>query len=253
MACRRGLARAGVLALVALGLAACQLPTFGSFNAPTTQGQKSFHLWQGFMIPTLLVGIFVEGLIFWAALRYRKKKRADEGLPKQTRYNLPWEAVYTIVPVLIVAGLFYFTVLAENQVTKVVHNPQTRVTVTGFRWGWRFDYTDPSGRVLASVVPPTLGHGYPQMMLPDHQVTQVTLVSRDVVHGFYIPAFDYSEYAQPGIHNRFDITPTREGVFDGKCAQYCGLRHSEMLFTVRIMSSSNFHSWLSSQEAKVPT
>lgn len=245
--------RVSLLAGVSLCLAGCRLPSFGSFDAPTTQGQKTYHLWQGFMVATLVVGVFVWALIFWAIFAYRKKKSGCDGLPKQTRYNMPWEVTYTIVPLLIVAGLFYFTVVAENQVTQVVANPQTRVTVTGFRWGWRFDYTDASGKVLTSVVPPTVGQGYPQMILPDHEVTRVTLVSRDVVHGFYIPAFDYSEYAQPGLLNKFDLTPTREGTFDGKCAQYCGLRHAQMLFTVRIMNSSDFHTWLSSQEAKVST
>ena len=73
--------------------------------------------------------------------------------------------------------------------------------------------------------------------------------SADVVHGFYIPAFNFSRYALPGVTNNFDFTPVRTGVFAGHCAQYCGLYHAEMLFSVRVVKPGAFQAWLSAQSA----
>ena len=75
--------------------------------------------------------------------------------------------------------------------------------VTAFQWGWEFQY--PSENIIV------LGHTTqdPDMVLPSGQTTQVTLVSQDVIHGFYVPEFNFSRYAQPGVTNQFDLTPTR--------------------------------------------
>ena len=96
---------------------------------------------------------------------------------------------------------------------------------------------------------------YPQLVLPDNEVVRVFLRSNDVIHGFYVHAFNFSRYAQPGVVNSFEFTPTSLGVYDGQCTQYCGLYHSEMLFSVRVMQPSNFQAWYAqkAQLQKVPT
>ena len=86
-------------------------------------------------------------------------------------------------------------------------------------------------------------------MLPDNATVRIVLNSLDTIHGFYVPAFNFSRYAQPGVTNTFDLTTSTNGVFPGQCTQYCGLYHSEMLFSVRVESQSSFDSWLSSEQA----
>jgi cytochrome c oxidase subunit 2 len=70
-----------------------------------------------------------------------------------------------------------------------------------------------------------------------------------VVHAFYVPAFLFQRNAQPGQVTRFDVTPTTLGVFDGKCATFCGIGHAQMLFTVRVVSPADFAAWLRAGEA----
>ena len=79
------------------------------------------ELWTGSVIAALIVGIAVWGLILWSVVRHRK--RGDE-LPKQTAYNLPLEIVYTIVPFLIIAGLFFYTVVVQNRVQERSDEPR---------------------------------------------------------------------------------------------------------------------------------
>ena len=114
------LARVGALGLLGvLVLSGCSTPNnnFWRFGWPagiTDQSQEMRRLWTWSVIAALIVGILVWGLIGWAVVRYRK--RGDE-LPRQTAYNLPLEIVYTIIPFLIIAVLFFFTVRAQDNVT----------------------------------------------------------------------------------------------------------------------------------------
>ncbi|TAN25227.1 MAG: cytochrome c oxidase subunit II [Actinomycetota bacterium] len=230
-----------VLALGAFSLTACNLPAFGAFRGATTQGQNEFHLWQGFILTAIVVGIVTWGALFYAVFKFR---RCGDQIPKQTHSNLKWELIYTIIPVLIVIGLFAATYVTENEITNVSSHPALRVTVVAYQWGWKFEY--PGG---VNIVPK--GANYPTLELPEGKTTTIKLVSNDVVHGFYIPEFNFSRYALPGVTNYFDFKPTRAGYFEGRCSQLCGLYHAEMLFHVRVVSSSDFNNWLTTQQQKV--
>ena len=74
------------------------------------------------------------------------------------------------------------------------------------------------------------------MVVPVGQTVQVTLVSDDVIHGFYVRDFNFSRYALPGVVNVFDLTVTHAGTYYGQCTQICGLYHSEMVFQVKAVS-----------------
>ncbi len=229
------------LAAGAVILSACNLPSFGAFRGATTQGQNEFHLWQGFIITAIFVGAITWGVLFYAVFKFRR--RGDD-IPEQTHSNVKWELIYTIIPVLIVIGLFAATYVSENQIDAVSSHPALRVTVVGFQWGWKFEY--PGG---VTIVPK--GSTYPTLELPEGKTTTIKLVSNDVVHGFYIPAFNFSRYALPGVTNYFDFTPTKAGSFVGRCSQLCGLYHAEMLFNVKVVSATEFSGWLTSQQQKV--
>ena len=252
------LRRLRTLALVSLGaiaLGGCTVPTFGAFRGATTQAHDEFKLYVGFAIAGLVVAVLVWGLMFWAIARYRRK--GDE-IPRQFHEHIPLEIVYTVIPVVIIGVLFYFTVLTENNID-ATPKPTEIVHVVAYRWGWNFSYSNASdvsqGVVIKTAAQPTLlaqpatSKQYPQLVLPEGEATQIVLVGADVIHGFYIPAFNFSRYALPGVVNRFNFNPTTTGVFRGQCNQYCGLYHSEMLFSVRVVSPAAFTKWLSAQQA----
>lgn len=242
------------LGVVAVALAGCQLPDFESFHSITKQSRATAQIWFGSVVAALAIGILVWLLIIWCVTRYRAK---GDRIPKQTRYNHKWELIYTFTPVLVVLAMFAFTVIAENQANALGTNPAARVEVTAYRWGWNFHYIGTNVTVTPKGVPTATGRPgaptdpqYPQLVLPENELTQIRLVSDDVVHGFYVAAFLFSRYAQPGVVNQFAFTPTKLGVFNGRCAQYCGLYHAEMLFSVRVVTPAQFRAWLSLQEAR---
>ena len=238
-----------------LVLAGCNFyPSYGASRGSTTQGHDIFKIYSGMVTTGIVVGGIVALLILWTVLRYRR--RSDD-MPRQFHENIAIEIVYTTVPVLIVAVLFVFTVLTENNVDRTVPTnatltsngtPVVDIRVTAFQWGWRFDYPNLNVAVVGETPHGPDNHG-PQMVVPKGETVQITLVSDDVVHGFYVRDFNFSRYAQPGVTNVFDLTVKKLGTFDGQCTQFCGLYHSLMLFSVRSVTPAQFKSWVASEVA----
>lgn len=230
---RRRLAGVAVT-LGALLLTGCQLPNFGAFKGSTSQGRSTFHLWQGFFIAAVIIGAFTFILLFWTLFRYRRR---SEDMPRQSQYNTVTEIIYTVVPILVVVGLFVGTVIVENKVTAVESHPYAKINVYAFQWGWEFEY--PNGvKVIGQTT------AAPTMVMPSNETVRITLRSLDVLHGFYVPEFNYSQYASPGYSVSFDFNVLHNGVFRGQCTQLCGLYHSIMFFNVRAVSPQNYQTWL---------
>jgi cytochrome c oxidase subunit 2 len=240
----------------ALVLSGCGAPTFGAFRGATTQGRDEFKLWVGMFIAGLAVAILVWALIFWAVIAYRRK---DDTIPRQFHAHIPLEITYTLIPLIMVFVIFYFTVATENEVDAVSSHPAEIVHVVAYRWGWQFTYYDGAHKTQGVTVgtnaepkklaQPATSSEYPQLVLPVGATVEIDLDSRDVIHGFYVPAFNFSRYAQPGYTNVFDFTTTTTGVFPGQCSQYCGLYHAEMIFNVKVESSADFANWMKNRQA----
>jgi cytochrome c oxidase subunit 2 len=252
---RRGRLAAG-LATVAGGLllAGCNVPTFGEFRGATSQGHDEFKLWVGMFIAGLVVAAVVWGLIFWTVIFHRRRRLGDQ-LPRQFHEHIPLEIVYTIIPVLIVVGIFVATVITENEVD-ALPRPDLVVNVTAFQWGWEFQYQGKNVTIVTSeqqALALRAGNpsdpAYPRLVLPEGENTQIVLQSNDVAHSMWVPAFNFSRMALPGVVNKFTFTPTELGVFDGRCNQYCGLYHSEMLFSVQVVTPSQFQQFIASQQS----
>jgi len=225
------------VAVGAVLLTGCQLPTFGGYRGATTQARSTFHLWQGFFVAGIIVGGFTLLLITWTVFRYRRRKRDADTMPVQTQYHTLTEIIYTVLPILIVLGLFVATVVVENKVTAVEPNPYARIHVYAFQWGWEFEY--PNGvKIIGQTT------DAPTMVVPTGQTVRITLDSYDVLHGFYVPEFNFSRYASPGYSTQFDFNVLHDGVYRGQCTQLCGLYHSLMFFNVRSESPSAYQTWL---------
>jgi len=225
------------LPLAALVLSGCTVPTFGVQPGATTSSKSVYHLWVGFTIGALVIGVFVLLLIAYAVLRYRRK---DDSIPRQVQYHLPLEWTYVIIPILIVFGLFAATLVVEN---KELANPKTDVTidVNAFQWGWKFTYPGTNAVVVGQTT------DAPTMVMPVDTNVHISLTSTDVIHGFYVRAFNFSRYALPGVDNQFTFNAVRTGTFFGQCTQLCGLYHSLMFFNVKVVSKSDYQAWLAQQ------
>jgi cytochrome c oxidase subunit II len=252
---RRRIVAAAGMALLALTLSGCSQSPWMRLGWPqpaTQQGKVMLTLWQGAWIAALCVGAVVWGLILWTCIFHRKRPGSDV-LPPQVRYNLPIEIVYTIVPFILVAVLFYFTARDENYVDTVSAHPDVVVNVTGFQWSWEFAY--PQYRVPGSAAGDVVltGQPYPgplpTLVIPEDETVKFTLNSTDVVHSFWVPVFLFKRDVIPDHTNYFQITAIRTGTFIGRCTELCGIYHSLMLFEVKIVTPAQFKAYMAHEQA----
>jgi cytochrome c oxidase subunit 2 len=223
----------------------------------SAQGQHILDLWQGAWIAALLTGVVVWGLIFYVVIRYRR--RSDNEIPIQTRYNLPLEIFYTIAPVVMVIVFFTNTVRTQNVVLQddPQHPPDMIMEITGQQWSWTFNYglgeMDPSAdddrtddRFAYSSYVHDGGSGsyIPTLWLPVDETVRFNLHSNDVIHDFGVPSFLMRMDVVPGRVNHYVITTTRTGTFKGKCYELCGVYHSRMLFNVKVVSRDDYDAHL---------
>lgn len=213
------------------------MPSFGAHKGVTTESSSVFHLWQGFSIGAVVIGGFVTLIFVYAIIAFRRK--SSEHIPRQAQYHFPAEVAYTIVPILVVFGLFAATLVVEN---KEVANPKTNITVdvNAFQWGWKFTYPGTETVVIGQTTQD------PTMVIPVNTNVHINLTSTDVIHGFYVKAFNFSRYALPGVLNQFTLEAVKTGNFYGQCTQLCGLYHSLMFFNVRVVSMPKYVQWLAS-------
>jgi len=224
-------------AVVLLAFTGCK---FGAPPGATEQGQKISGLYQLMFWIAIGVGGITLGLILYSVLRFRRR---NEDLPKQTRYHLPLEITYTVIPIVIVGFIFAATYNVEKKVDHVSDDPGLTVVVQAFQWQWRFSYPEFGISVIGS---PT---SMPTFEVPVGETVRIDLRAQDVIHAFYVPEFLFKRDAIPGQPNVFDFRVTKEGTYRGECAEFCGLNHAEMGFFVKAVPRADFDQWVREQQA----
>lgn len=144
-----------------------------------------------------------------------------------------------------VLTLFYFTRQDVAEIEHIDADPDVTVNVVAKQWSWDFNYVDedvhePAGVQSFDTGEPGAAESPPTLYLPVNSTVKFTLDSRDVVHSFWVVDFLYKKDMFPGHTNSFQVTPTKEGTYAGKCAELCGEYHSDMLFNVKVVSQAEY-------------
>ncbi|GAA2116728.1 cytochrome c oxidase subunit II [Nocardioides bigeumensis] len=214
----------------------------------TTTSHYVFDLWRWGWVAAMATGVVVWGLIFYACFAFRR--RSDDEIPIQTRYNLPLEIFYTIAPVIMVVVFFFHTVNAQNALLEEVDDPDHTIAVVGQQWQWTFNYTEEDAVDAPNVFEVGTAQYVPTLYLPVGETVEFQLRSPDVIHNFWITGFLIKMDVVPGRVNSFQVTPMKEGDYVGKCAELCGVSHSRMLFNVKVVSPEEYDAELQRLEEK---
>lgn len=215
----------------------------------TSQGETVGDVYSLFLTLALAVLGFVLVLLAFVVLRYRRR---DDRLPSQEQYHVGLEAAYTVIPLLLLVGLFAYTVRTIGSIQSETADPDLVVEVVGFQWQWQFTYVE-AGVVVVGDQPiedaRTGDQPYPVLVVPADATVRFTLESADVIHSFWFPGFRYKEDAIPGTSNTFEVAVTGEpGLYPGgMCAEFCGAYHARMGFDLEILPSDEFDAWLAAQ------
>lgn len=171
----------------------------------------------------LLAGITLAML--WFVWRYHRR-RHPRAAPIEGHAGL--EALWIVVPALIVLGMFYY----GYDGYRLMRQPPAdafEVKVAARMWDWTFEY--PNGRVAD------------RLYVPLDRAIKLRLFSADVVHSFFVPAFRIKEDAVPGQETFLWFKPQGLGPADIYCAEYCGQRHSYMISQVVVLPPEEFWAW----------
>jgi cytochrome c oxidase subunit 2 len=234
-----------VMVPLLLTLTGCsQVSGLGFPEGVSSVNDISLSLWQGAWIAGGVVGVITLVLILWPAIFHRAHASKGE-FPKQTQYNIPVEVVYTVIPFIIIAVLFYFTAVKQEEIIEKSPAVAHDITVNAFQWSWQFTYPEAGEKATVTGTPDKP----PTLVVPVGERVRYTITSTDVVHGFWIPAFMIQIQNLPGVTNSIEFTANKIGEFPGRCNILCGRNHSQMLFTVKVVSKAEYQQYLETLKA----
>jgi cytochrome c oxidase subunit 2 len=173
----------------------------------------------------LFTGIMVT--MIWFVIRYHRS-RAPEPTSRADG-NLWLETVWTVLPIILVMAMFYYG-WAGYLSLRNTPKDALQVTATARTWVWSFSYAN--------------GKTSSKLFVPVGKPVLVNLVSTDVLHGFYLPAFRVKRDVVPGMKNHAWFVADKPGSYDLFCSVYCGAGHSAMITTVEALPAAEFAEWL---------
>ena len=211
------------------------------------------------------IGVVVFGAMIYSIINFRK---ASGAVPDVTLvHNTKVEFIWTIVPVAILIAM---AVPAARTLVEIEDTSKTQLTVkvTGFQWGWQYDYLDDgvvyyshldrksnaARELLSGIDPNTVEHyllnvDHPFVVPVDTKV-RLLITGADVIHSWWVPDFGVKKDAIPGFVNEawFKIDANKPGLYRGQCAELCGRDHGFMPIVVDARSKADFAAWLKEKQ-----
>lgn len=176
--------------------------------------------------------VLIFGLIFFFALRYRRRSEAER--PRPIAGSLRLELVWTVIPLILALFIFgwgaslYFDLYTPPEGAQNVY-------VVGKQWMWKIQH--PEGKREIN-----------ELHVPVDTPVRLIMTSEDVIHSFYIPAFRVKMDVLPGRYTSLWFEATKTGQYHLFCAEYCGTSHSDMIGSIYVMEEGQFQSWLGGRD-----
>ncbi|MEJ5306366.1 MAG: cytochrome c oxidase subunit II [Ignavibacteria bacterium] len=174
---------------------------------------------------SVLLLILITFLMVYFVIKYNRKKNLT---PKNIKGNTTLEIIWTVIPTILVVGMFYYGWYGYKKMTAAPKDA-FEINVTGKMWAWEFTY--PNGMKTDTLV------------VPINKPIKLNLQSIDVNHSFFIPAFRIKRDVIPNKNNYLWFIAEEVGVYDIACAEYCGLRHSYMYSKLYAIHQNEFDEW----------
>ncbi len=206
------------------------MPVSASTLAPKTDA-----LYYGLLIVSALITLLVVALIVYFAARYRRGSSAPRGpLPPflQREFEIGWTTA------TLFAFLFFFWWAGSTQIAALVAPASSmEIHVVAKQWMWKIQH--PNGIREINT-----------LHVPIGEPVRLVMISQDVIHSFFVPAFRLKRDILPGRYVETWFEATKTGTFGLMCTQFCGAEHSAMMGTVVVMSKTDFAAWLVAQPAE---
>lgn len=226
-----------LLGLLALMLAGCGRENLTALKPKGPSAQTSFDL----IILTTIVMSFVLAVVLivyvTVLIRFRKKKGKEDFIPKQVEGHKGLETVWTIIPIILLIIIAVPTTIATFSLADTAgQKDQLNIDVTGNQYWWHFNY---KGQEIQTSE---------DLYIPAGEKVYLNMQSSDVIHSFWVPSIAGKMDVNPENENTMYIEANEEGVYWGKCAEFCGPSHSLMDFKIIAVSPDEFDQWVSDMQ-----
>ena len=254
----------------ALSLALLVIPAWAAYDVnipppatPISSQIYGLHMYILWICAVIFVIVF--GAMFYSIFKFRKSKGAtpDVNFHESTLIEIIW----TIIPFIILIAI---AVPATKTVLdmKDTSNPDMTIKVTGFQWGWRYDYSADDMGFYSNLTTPWSQIGQPgieatekkgadyllevdnPLVVPVGKRVRLLVTSTDVIHGWYVPQLGINQYGIPGFIKDVWFTADKVGTFKGQCSQICGKLHGFMPITVIVKSEAEYAKWIAEAKSK---
>lgn len=171
-------------------------------------------------------------LIVYFSIRYRRGAKVD----RTTTSHHAWfvEIMWMVVP----AGLAMLIFAWGAQLFFEANRPPAgaiEIQAIGKQWMWKFQH--PEGKREIN-----------ELHVPLGQPVRLNMISQDVIHSMFVPAFRVKRDVLPGSYGETWFEATKLGEYHLFCAEYCGTEHSRMRGRVVVMEPSDYQTWLAGGE-----
>lgn len=224
--------------IVALVLSACGRENLTALDPKGYGAEVSLKLILLTTIVMTSVFLVVIILLIIVLVRFRRKKGEPLKNVPQVEGSKTLEAIWTIIPIILVGIMAVPTVVATFQLADTSDKDEhININVTGYQYWWHFEYENEE--IATSQ----------DMYIPVNKKVYVNLISNDVLHSFWVPSISGKLDVNPENVNTMFIQAYEEGVYFGKCAELCGPSHSLMDFKVVVVSEEEYEQWVNDMKS----
>ncbi len=179
---------------------------------------------------TIFFSIIVFVPLILLVVKYRKGSKADRSNP--VHHHTKLELAWSIIPLMMSVPIFLWAAkIYVDMYSPVEHKNQLEIFVVGKQWMWHLQH-------------PTGQRENNELHVPLNRPVKLTMISQDVIHSFYVPAFRIKRDVLPGRYTSCWFIPTKVGTYHLFCAEFCGTEHAKMGGTVTVMEPEDYEKWL---------
>jgi cytochrome c oxidase subunit 2 len=218
---------------IASGLAIDWFPTSAS-----TQAGPIDHLYDVLIWVSVPVFVTVMIIVLFSVVNFRMRPGEEELDGPPIHGNTRLEVIWTAIPAIILILLCSYSYLELTKIEEAQANEMI-INVTGQQFAWSYEYPQAGGKPVKSNI----------LYLPKDRPVRFSVKALDVLHDFWVPAFRMKIDAVPGLTTRYRVTPNRLGTYPVVCAELCGLGHSTMRSTTKVVTPAQFDAWIAKQKA----
>ncbi len=205
-------------------------------ESPNAERIADLYWFVSFWAALVLLAVAVPLAIFVIRYRSRGRDRTVEGpqIHGSTRLEIAWTLVPVVILLFVVAFTFYklpgITLEDEAQAGDL------RIRVEGRQFYWQYRY--PNGVIAID-----------RLVAPEDRLVllEITAPENDVNHSYWVPGVGGKFDAIPGRTTQTGFQADEVGLYEGQCAEFCGIQHTEMLAEIEVKPAEEFDSWLEEQ------